>query len=63
MNAASRTARRYHWCSPKLRSFVEEPHTGVVGEKRDEILNLTDRAAQRTRAAIVEIALLSMVLG
>lgn len=56
MNAASRTARRYHWCSPKLRSFVEEPHTGVVGEKRDEILNLTDRAAQRTRAAIVEIA-------
>ena len=56
MNAASRTARRYHWCSPKLRSFVEEPHTGIVGEKRDEILNLTDRAAQRTRAAIVEIA-------
>lgn len=56
MNAASRTARRYHWCSPKLHSFVEEPHTGVVGEKRGEILNLTDAAARNTRAAIVEIA-------
>ena len=56
MNAASRTARRYHWCSPKLRSFTEEPHTGVVGEKQSAILNLTDRAAGPTRAAIVEIA-------
>ena len=56
MNAASRTARRYHWCSPKLRSFVEVPHTGVVGENRGEILNLTDRAAKSTRSTIVEIA-------
>ena len=56
MNAASRTARRYHWCSPKLRSFVEEPHTGVVGEKQSAILNLTDAAARNTRATLVEIA-------
>ena len=56
MNAASRTARRYHWCSPKLRSFVEEPHTGIVGEKQNAILNLTDAAARSTRSTIVEIA-------
>lgn len=56
MNAASRTARRYHWCSPKLRSFVEEPHTGIVGEKQSAILNLTDAAARSTRSTIVEIA-------
>lgn len=56
MNAASRTARRYHWCSSNLRSFVEEPHTGIVGENRGKILNLTDSGARPARRTIVDIA-------
>lgn len=56
MNAASRTARRYHWCSSNLRSFVEEPHTGIVGENRGKILNLTDSRARPARNTIVDIA-------
>ena len=56
MNAAEKTARRYHWCSPNLKSFVEEPHSGVVGENRGRILNLTDRNAGSTRDGIMEIA-------
>jgi uncharacterized protein len=56
MNAASRTARRYHWCSSNLHSFVEEPHTGIVGENRGTILNLTDKQARPVRNIIVDIA-------
>ena len=56
MNAATKTARRYHWCSADLRSFVENPHTGVVGENRGQILNLTDPAAQTTRSSILELS-------
>ena len=56
MNPATKTARRYHWCSADLRSFVENPHTGVVGENRGQILNLTDPAAQGTRSSILELS-------
>ncbi len=56
MNANTKTARRYHWCSPNLKSFVENPHTGVTGENRGKILNLTDAAALETRASILELS-------
>ena len=56
MNPSTKTARRYHWCSADLRSFVENPHTGVVGENRGQILNLTDPAAQGTRTSILELS-------
>lgn len=56
MNVDARAARRYHWCSSNLRSFVEEPHAGVVGENRGQILNLTHEAARDTRSSILELA-------
>ena len=56
MNTAEKKARRYHWCSSDLRSFVEEPHTAVVGDNRGEILNLTDTAARQTRSSILELS-------
>ena len=56
MNTAEKKARRYHWCSNDLRSFVEEPHTGVVGENRGKILNLTDTAAVKARDSILEMS-------
>ena len=56
MNTAEKKARRYHWCSSDLRSFVEEPHTGVVGENRGKILNLTDTAADKARNSILEMS-------
>ena len=56
MNARSKTARRYHWCSEGLTSFVEEPHTGVTGENRGLLLNLTDRDAAQTRRAILSLS-------
>jgi hypothetical protein len=56
MNPAAKAARRYHWRSAGLRSFVEEPHAGVVGENEGEILNLTAKEAERTRGACVALA-------
>lgn len=56
MNPAQKKARRYHWCSTNIRSFVEEPHTGIVGENRGQILNLTDTKAAPARNSILEMS-------
>src|SRR3954462_9570830 len=48
MHTGNNTARRYHWHSSSLRSFVEEPHTGICGTNQGNILNLTDAGAAVT---------------
>jgi hypothetical protein len=53
MNKNNRRARRYHWHSPTVRSFVDAPHTGIVGEKGAPVLNLTDKKADMLRTNIV----------
>lgn len=53
MNVNTKTARRYHWSSENLRSFIEEPHSGITGESEGLILNLTDRHAKSTREQIL----------
>jgi hypothetical protein len=53
MNGAEKTARRYHWLSEGLRSFVDEPHSGIDGRPAGEIINLTDHRAARSRDAQV----------
>ena len=54
MNVNTKTARRYHWSSENLRSFIEEPHSGITGENEGLILNLTDRNAKSTRERILD---------
>ncbi len=56
MNVQTKTARRYHWCSQNLRSFIENPHTGITGENIGKILNLTDKTAAKTRDSILELS-------
>ena len=55
MNINEKKARRYHWSSEKLKSFVENPHTGVTGENQGLILNLTDINASSTRSKILTL--------
>ena len=55
MNPNERMARRYHWLSSSLRSFMEEPHTSVCGRNQGLILNLTDKLAAPTKEGIVEL--------
>ena len=57
MNVDEKKARRYHWCSSDLRSFIENPHTAVVGDNRGKILNLTDEKARTARDSILDMSL------
>jgi hypothetical protein len=55
MNGASRTARRYHWLSEGLTSFVDAPHAAIEGRRQSEIVNLADRRAAASRNAQLEL--------
>jgi hypothetical protein len=55
MNGERKQARRYHWLSETLRSFVEEPHAAIEGVEQGEIINLTDRRAQASRRTQLDI--------
>ncbi len=56
MQTETSKARRYHWNSDNLKSFVEEPHTAICGDFQGEILNLVDKQAKPTQSAILNIA-------
>jgi hypothetical protein len=55
MNGEKRQARRYHWHSENLRSFVDEPHSAIDGPAQGEIINLTDHRAENSRAAQLDL--------
>ena len=55
MNGDRRQARRYHWLSEGLTSFVDAPHAAIEGRGQGEIINLTDRRAAASRLAQVEL--------
>jgi hypothetical protein len=55
MNDNNGMARRYHWHSPSFQSFLEEPHTSVVGENLGLILNLTDKNAKATKEGVLQL--------
>jgi hypothetical protein len=48
-------ARRYHWHSPAIRSFVEAPHAFIYGQNQGQILNLTDKDADTTRSGVLAL--------
>jgi hypothetical protein len=49
MNGERKQARRYHWLSEGLKSFVDEPHAAIEGPSQGDIINLTDRRAENSR--------------
>ena len=56
MNTNNSMARRYHWHSESISSFVEEPHAFIYGKNQGQIINMTDTGAAPARQAIVELA-------
>jgi hypothetical protein len=56
MNPASGFARRYHWHSANVRDFVDEPHTGIVGQPQGSIMNLVDTAAKPAQDALLTMS-------
>jgi hypothetical protein len=52
-----RTARRYHWLSGNVKSFVDEPHNAIVGDiKREIALDMTAKESEDCRKTSVDIA-------
>ena len=43
MNSYISMARRYHWFSEGLNSFIVEPHRGICGKKEGRVLNMVAR--------------------
>ena len=55
MSDATRRARRYHWLSDTLTSFVDEPHEAVCCDVRGETLNLVAHENDPVRRASAEL--------
>jgi hypothetical protein len=55
MNGERRQARRYHWLSEGLTSFVDAPHAAIDGEPLGDIVNLADRRAEPSRRGQLDL--------
>jgi len=56
MNESNRYARRYHWLSETVSSFVNEPHSAILSEARGQALNLVASESDPARTIITEVA-------
>jgi hypothetical protein len=50
------TARRYHWLSEHVASFVDEPHEAVCCDARTDVLNLVAHENDPVRRGAAELA-------
>ena len=55
MSDARSEARRYHWLSENLQSFLDSPHSAIEGRNQGTIVNLADVRAARSRSAGLEL--------
>ncbi|RLE72982.1 MAG: DUF763 domain-containing protein [Thermoprotei archaeon] len=56
LNVEDRSARRYHWLSEEISSFVEEPHKSIVGDRRlERVLNMVARESREVRKISVDL--------
>ncbi len=56
MNPDFKSARRYHWLSEQVTSFVEEPHAGIVGDVvHESVLNMTARESEGCRKISLDL--------
>jgi uncharacterized protein len=55
MNGGRRQARRYHWLSEGLQSFLDDPHAAIDGIAQGDIINLADRRAKTSRGAQLDL--------
>ncbi len=55
MRPEEHLARRFHWLSEDVDSFVIEPHKGIVGVKHDHVLDMTASDSDGSRKACVDL--------
>ncbi len=56
MNPDNHFARRYHWLSLELESYVNEPHTAVCCDQKHNSLNMVAEESNRARDIVTGIA-------
>ncbi len=56
MNPLNRKARRYHWLSTHVRSYVCEPHTAVCCDTKHTALNMVARESEASRNIVTTLA-------
>ena len=56
MDTSSKYARRYHWLSDNINSFVTEPHNAIVGDVRYErVLDMTSKKSEETKKVSLDL--------
>lgn len=55
MHEGRRQARRYHWLSEGLESFLDAPHAAIEGQGQGLIVNLADRRAAASRGRQLDL--------
>lgn len=55
LNSKTRYARRYHWLSEKVKSFVVEPHVAICCDIRGKTLNMVAEESEGCRKASVDL--------
>ncbi len=56
MSDQDRTARRYHWLSEHVQSFVAEPHNAIVGDvRRNTALDMTAKESENCRKVSADL--------
>jgi hypothetical protein len=56
MNDDNGMARRYHWLSASVKSYVNEPHAAVCAEQEAKTLNLVAEESAPARSSSTELA-------
>jgi hypothetical protein len=57
MNPNNKMARRYHWISDTVKTFVSEPHAGIIcASKNLNTLNMTSVDSEQSQKISVELA-------
>ena len=56
MNEDNKMARRYHWLSKDVDSFICEPHSAICCDKKDKVINLVALESDKARETITELS-------
>jgi hypothetical protein len=56
LNSDINYARRYHWLSENISSFINEPHNGIISDKKSDIvLDMTSINSKNTQKICVDL--------
>jgi hypothetical protein len=55
MNPKNRYARRYHWLSDNVKSFIEEPHSAVCCDSKGIALDMTAKKSEAARKISLDV--------